>query len=176
MSTINPALKDQILTELDEDTRLRIDQLLSYPEESAGRMMQPKIFSLPIQITAQEGLNLLREHAKEQSIYYIYCTDKDNRLRGVISLRALVTAAPDTLNSLVKREVVTVSQPTPMKKWRRSLPIMILSLCPWWTNRTDSWGSLPLMTWSILFKNRQLLIFMPKPVYKKTIVSIARRF
>ena len=106
---VNDKLQEKVLEELDSTHRSHIQQLLSYPEESAGRMMQSSFFKLPIHITAQEGLDLLREKAQEQSIYYIYCVDKDQRLHGVISLRALATAAPETpLEKLTKKEVVSV--------------------------------------------------------------------
>ena len=69
---------------------------------------------MPANFTAQQGLELLREKAKEESIYYIYCVSEDNRLTGVVSLRDLATSASDRiLSDLAKSEVVSVTPEAP---------------------------------------------------------------
>jgi magnesium transporter len=99
-----------VFDEMEPELRARIEQILSYPEDSAGRIMQTNAFAIPSNITAGEGLQLLRERAQEQSIYYIYCVDEEQRLDGVVSLRDLATALPEApIETIIKREVVTVS-------------------------------------------------------------------
>jgi magnesium transporter len=105
--------KETLLARIPEKRRRRLNQLLSYPEDSAGRAMITKVFSLPIELTAQEAIDELRKRHREEAIYYVYCVDEEKRLVGVASLRALVTAPPETrLKDLVKTEVVAVHATT----------------------------------------------------------------
>lgn len=100
----------ELLRLIPEEKAQKIRQIMSYPEESAGRMMQTKIFKISSHLTAGEGLDLLRKKAQEESIYYIYCVNKQNQLEGVISLRSMATVPTNTpLQQLIKKEVVTVS-------------------------------------------------------------------
>ncbi len=114
----------KLLSELDKPKKNKIIQFLSYPEDSAGRLMNSsQVFCLPSDLTVQEGLNLLRQRAQKESIYYIYCVDPIDeksevrevsthslgRLAGIISLRQLAIAPLDELiENLIKRDVVTV--------------------------------------------------------------------
>ena len=65
-------------------------------------------------VPAQEGLELLRQKSKEESIYYIYCVAENQRLTGVVSLRDLATNDPQTpIHELAKNEVVTLKPEMP---------------------------------------------------------------
>ncbi|MCB0366448.1 MAG: magnesium transporter [Bdellovibrionaceae bacterium] len=109
LTQLGEARRVDLLEQMEAPRRARIGQFLAYPEDSAGRMMQTKVFSLPIHLTASEGLEVLRNRAQEESIYYIYCVDDDGRLAGVASLRALAIAPAATpLAKLIKKELVTV--------------------------------------------------------------------
>ncbi|MCC7403697.1 MAG: magnesium transporter [Bdellovibrionales bacterium] len=106
---VGEARRTDLLAMVEAPKRVRINQFMSYPEDSAGRMMQTQVFSLPIHLTAAEGLDVLRTRAQQESIYYIYCVDEEGRLVGVASLRALATVPAQTpLSKLIKKELVTV--------------------------------------------------------------------
>ncbi|MCH2534701.1 MAG: magnesium transporter [Bdellovibrionales bacterium] len=101
--------QERFLAELGSEKSSKVKQLLSYPEDSAGRLMESDIFTVLTDYTAKEGLEALRKAAQEQSIYYIYCVDKEQRLEGVLALRDLATAPQDTkLKDLIKKDVITV--------------------------------------------------------------------
>ena len=101
---------ESLLNLLPIKKQTKIRQYLAYPEDSAGRIMQTKVFSLPVRLNASEGLAELRSRAQEESIYYIYCVDEDERLVGVVSLRAMATAPSEKpLVELIKKDVITVS-------------------------------------------------------------------
>lgn len=109
--------KHVLLQGLDAQQQQLLQQYLNYPEDSAGRMMTTHFFSVPTNITAQEGLDLLRGRSPEDSLYYIYCVNEDHKLVGVISLRMLVTAAPTTpIEKLARKDVVYVTADTPSDK------------------------------------------------------------
>ncbi|RME14194.1 MAG: magnesium transporter [Bdellovibrio sp.] len=104
----------ELLNTLPENKKRKVLQCFSYPEGSAGRIMQTHVFTLPAHLSAQEGLEELRKKAQKESIYYIYCTNNQGQLIGVISLRQLATAPPDTtLESIAKKEVISVSPTDP---------------------------------------------------------------
>jgi magnesium transporter len=106
-----------LLSKLPKADRETLVQFLNYPEDSAGRIMTTHFFSVPTNITAQEGLDLLRGRSPEDSLYYIYCVNEDHKLVGVISLRMLVTASPSTpIEKLARKDVVYVTADTSSEK------------------------------------------------------------
>lgn len=114
---LTPNDQEALMNMLPAAKKTRLLQLLNYPEGSAGRIMSTEVFTLPVALTAQEAIEKIRERSQESSIYYIYCVSDDQKLMGVISLRELVTAPAQTpLQSILKKEVVTVTTTTPEKK------------------------------------------------------------
>ena len=86
----------------------RIRSLLQYPPDTAGGMMEPQITTISEDLTASQAVATLRR-AKRHTLYYLYVTDRDGRLAGVLNMRELLLAAPrDPIAPLVHREVVTV--------------------------------------------------------------------
>lgn len=109
LSLLSESEQDELFETLPPSKKVKVRNFLNYPEDSAGRMMQTQVLTLTAEMSAQEGLNHLREKAQEQSFYYIYCVSEDNKLEGVLSLRQLATAPSTTkLKDLIKDDVVTV--------------------------------------------------------------------
>lgn len=72
-------------------------ELMAYPEDSAGGIMTTEYVAVSQEMTADQVINRLRELAPEaEPTYYIYVTDAEEHLLGVISLRDLVLAQPQT--------------------------------------------------------------------------------
>jgi magnesium transporter len=98
-----------ILSKIGDSRSGRIQLFLSYPKDSAGRLMQTEVFSLPTKITAGQALDSLRLQAAKEFIYYLYCVDDEGRLEGVISMRHLATSPPDkALKDLLSGNLVFV--------------------------------------------------------------------
>ena len=111
---IDSARHELLLANLSEEKKEKLLQFLNFPKDSAGRIMDSHFFTISAELTAQEGLELLRKKSKEESIYYIYCVADDQRLTGVVSLRDLATKDPNTpINELAKKEIVTVHPEMP---------------------------------------------------------------
>lgn len=87
-----------------------IRKLLGYKDKTAGGIMTPEVTTVTEDMSVQQVIEYLRGEAGEnESIFYIYVVDEDSALVGVISLRDLVLAQPDTLvESLVQRDVMSV--------------------------------------------------------------------
>ena len=75
--------------------------------------MTPNFFALPEETTAAEATERIREMADVEMVFYVYVIDEEYRLKGVISLRQLVTTRPDTpLKDLMTTRVYTVHAST----------------------------------------------------------------
>ncbi len=96
---------------LDREKAEVLRRLLSYPPDTAGGLMSPEYVALPADITAHEAIERLRKAAEEaETVYYVYVVDEGGRLLGVLSLRDLVFARPDTpIREIMRPEVVTLS-------------------------------------------------------------------
>jgi CBS domain-containing protein/sporulation protein YlmC with PRC-barrel domain len=102
--------KHELLELMEDDEAEDVRKLLTYPEDTAGGIMNTEYFIVSPAITAAQVMQKLRETAPEaETIYYIYVGDEQEHLQGVFSLRQLVLVQPDTLVSdFMEKRVVTV--------------------------------------------------------------------
>jgi magnesium transporter len=89
-----------------EDVR----KLLSYPEDSAGGLMNTEYFAVSPEHSAGETIAQLRRSARDaETIFYIYVTEPDGTLVGVFSLRELVISDPGKqVSEFMHKRVVSV--------------------------------------------------------------------
>ncbi len=101
---------ESLLPLIAQAERSDIRKLLSYEEDSAGSIMTTEYASLPEEITVSEALERLRKQAPDrETIYYVYILDEGRRLRGLVSLRELILAKPDTaLVDIMHKDVISV--------------------------------------------------------------------
>jgi len=87
-----------------------VRKLLTYPEDTAGGIMNTEFFVVPVYFIASEVMEKLRAAAPEaETIYYLYVVDQDEHLVGVFSLRQLVLAQPEAcVMDFMEKRVVTV--------------------------------------------------------------------
>lgn len=98
--------REALLSSMPQELSAPLELLLRYPEGTAGSLMDPKILSLPDDITVGEALTRVR-HSPQYTLYYLYVVDRSQRLVGVVNLRELMLAAPESLLSSVMRQPVT---------------------------------------------------------------------
>jgi magnesium transporter len=107
-----PKDRSHDLLELMEDDEAEdVRKLLTYPEDSAGGIMNTEFFTVPPYLNAAQVMERLRETAPEaETIYYIYVADQEEHLLGVFSLRQLVLAQPDApVTEFMEKRMVTVN-------------------------------------------------------------------
>ena len=86
-----------------------IAELLKYPKDTAGGIMTTEFLALFEDTTAQETIRRLQRATDTEQVFYVYVTDKDEHLVGVLSLRQLLTVPPDTpLKNIMVRDVFSV--------------------------------------------------------------------
>ena len=113
LQELDPDDAAEFLSELPEELRERVlrgmrtreasdvEDLLQYPEETAGRIMSPKVFSVPEDATIGETITRLQESPDVEMVFYIYVVDGHGTLVGVLSLRQLLQRRPEALLSEV---------------------------------------------------------------------------
>ena len=91
---LQTAMMRRYLEKLPRKKSEKIIELLRYPEDTVGGVMTNDVAYLRIDLTVGEARKILRECLKETDfvyLIYIVSDDKERHLRGVISLRTLVT-------------------------------------------------------------------------------------
>src|SRR5919107_3340743 len=73
-----------------------VENLLEYDEQTAGRIMNPHVFSLNEDMTVGEAITELQTNRDVEMVFYLYVVDERNHLVGVVSLRRLLLVAPET--------------------------------------------------------------------------------
>jgi len=110
VADLDQTTRDEILALMEHDEAEEVQELLGYPEESAGGIMTTEFIALDENLTAAESIDHLRELEPDaETIYYVYVTDDADHLTGVLSLRDLIVAQPDTkIRDVMIREPVAV--------------------------------------------------------------------
>jgi magnesium transporter len=87
-----------------------VKELLTYGEDTAGGLMTTEYVGVREHLTAQECIDELRRMEPDaESIYYVFVVDGEEHLRGVLSLRDLIVARPETpISSIMIRDVIAV--------------------------------------------------------------------
>lgn len=81
----------RILKNTDANTRRMINQLLAYPEDSAGSIMTTEYIDLKKDMTVDEAFDRIRKIGFDtETIYTCYVTDSRRKLIGIVSLKDLL--------------------------------------------------------------------------------------
>ena len=95
----------RILAQADPEMRSSINQILRYPENSAGALMTMEYVSLRPDMTVEEAiLRIRRQGVDKETIYTCYVLDKDRTLLGIVTVKDLLLAESDDTQI---REIMT---------------------------------------------------------------------
>ena len=95
----------RILAQADPEMRSSINQILRYPENSAGALMTMEYVSLRPDMTVEEAiLRIRRQGVDKETIYTCYVLDKDRTLLGIVTVKDLLLAESDDTEI---REIMT---------------------------------------------------------------------
>ena len=88
---------ERLLQATDEDTRAQINELLKYPEDSAGSIMNVEYIAFQKDMTVEEAILRIRQIGiNRETIYTCYVTEKRN-LIGVVTVKDLLTSGDNRL-------------------------------------------------------------------------------
>ena len=100
----------ELMALLGRDSKSEVETLLKYDPDSAGGIMTTDIFSLPHSLTVEQAIENIRSREAVEMVFYLYLTDEDGRLVGVVSLRQLLLSRPSTvLHNIMNRRVMKVT-------------------------------------------------------------------
>lgn len=88
-----------------------LKELLEYGEDTAGGIMTTEYIAFRQDISVDKAIESLRESAPvAETVYYLYVIDEANKLVGVLSLRELIVAAPQTLvSNIMHKKIISVN-------------------------------------------------------------------
>lgn len=88
----------RILLQADPDMRKMINEILKYPEDSAGSIMTTEYVNLREDMTVEEAIKRIRRTGiDKETIYTCYVIDPNRKLIGIVSIRTLLLADEDTI-------------------------------------------------------------------------------
>jgi magnesium transporter len=97
-----------------------VGDLLEYEEQTAGRIMNPKVFALSEDMTAGEAITTLQGARDVEMVFYLYVVDARRHLVGVISLRRLLLVPPATpLKRIMTTDLTSVRTGTDQEEVAR---------------------------------------------------------
>lgn len=101
----------RILRQADKDMRKQINELLKYPEDSAGSIMTTEFIVLRPTMTAEMAIKRIRRTGVDkETIYTCYVTDENNKLIGITTVKDLLLADDDDLvRELMEENVISVN-------------------------------------------------------------------
>jgi magnesium transporter len=110
LSLLSPEVRQAVMQYMPETLRREARALLRHPSDSAGGLMTTRVLALPKDMTVEEAVRFIRQHAGEyETIYYLYVVDENGKLVGVLSLRELVLApGKRKLGEVMNPDVIAV--------------------------------------------------------------------
>ena len=114
-------LAQRVMKAIHGDDKEIVEDILAWPEDSAGGIMQPIAFRLKEGQTCRDAISALHEQEEDlEMVFYIYIENDAEQLVGVTSLRALLTHGPSTaLKDIMEPEVITVGPQTDQEEVAR---------------------------------------------------------
>ncbi|MDH7577299.1 MAG: magnesium transporter [Bacillota bacterium] len=111
LGELTEAEKKRLLTMMEVEDAADVEELLVYPEDTAGGIMTTEYVAIRQDITVGRAIEVLRETAPDaETIYYVYVINERGQLVGVISLRELIVASLETrIEQIMHRKVISVS-------------------------------------------------------------------
>lgn len=100
---------EQILHHIADEDESVLRGLLSFPDDTAGGIMNPDVVALTPESTVDDAINFLRSADEDTVTAALYVVDEDRHLLGFVRLRRLVTArSTSRLGDIMSEDVISV--------------------------------------------------------------------
>lgn len=105
------SLVKRILKHTDPDTRKSINEILKYPEDSAGSIMTIEYVDLKRSMTVADAfMRIRRTGVDKETIYTCYVTDSKRKLKGVVTVKELLLADENAeIRDIMEGNVISVN-------------------------------------------------------------------
>lgn len=101
----------RILRNIHSDDRKIVNELLNYPEDSAGSIMTTEFIDLKENMTVEQALEKIKKIGLEkETIYTCYVLSMSRKVKGIINLKSLVISEKDVMiKDIMETNVITVT-------------------------------------------------------------------
>ena len=89
--------REEILELMKKDDKEEVEEILRYPEDSAARVMNPEFIFVRENNDVEDAVHHIRSLEVDEEVFNIYVVDEDMKLRGLVPIRRLLTAAKGTI-------------------------------------------------------------------------------
>ena len=103
------ALRLDLLERLEKAIGSSLRRAMRYPPHTAANIADPRVLSLPPDITVKDALASIARDLRNTT-YYVYVIDRDAKLEGLVTLKQLIATDKDQIiGSMMTSKVVTLS-------------------------------------------------------------------
>lgn len=106
---------EEVLKSMDRENRERLEQVLSYPEDTAGRLMNPDVITVRADVTLDVVLRYLRLRGEmPEHTDHLFVVSRRHQYIGRLAVTALLTHEPTTpINELIDDDQPAIAVDTP---------------------------------------------------------------
>lgn len=104
-------IREEVIALLEDREQARfIIDLMHYPEDVAGGLMQKELVKVKSNQTVSECVEVIRQQAENvDKVYAVYVVDDDQKLKGIVSLKQIVLARKNTkIENILEQDIVYV--------------------------------------------------------------------
>ena len=114
-------IRERLLDLMKIEASTDVQELLSFAEYTAGRIMTPDVFALSEDLTVGEAVSAIQKASSDiELVFYLYIVDDRSHLVGVVSLRQLLLVPPTTpLKKIMSSDVISVRTETDQEEVAR---------------------------------------------------------
>ncbi len=104
----------RILAQANPDTRKQINDLLQYPENSAGSIMTTEYVSLRPNMTVREAIDRIRSTGVDKETIYTCYVTENRKLKGQVSVKDMILCGDDStlISKIMDENVISVNTHT----------------------------------------------------------------
>ncbi len=112
IQSISPEVRDAVWSNLSNEAKEETKMLLKFDEDDAAGIMTPRYLAISSTLTVAQAIAWVRKKSKNvETIYYIYTVDQLKRLRGVVSIKDLLSSDDEELvYNIMVEKVVSVRE------------------------------------------------------------------
>ena len=113
-------LRVKVLEAIQGEEKEQVEEILAWPDDSAGGIMQPLAFRVNENVTCREAIESLQGAENIEMVFYLYAENDAGQLVGVTSLRNLLTHSPSMkITDIMTPDVIAVHPSTDQEEVAR---------------------------------------------------------
>ncbi len=106
-------LSKQLMQGMSTEDVQEVEELMGYPDDSAGALMTPQVLSVDQSLTVAEAIQFIQQSDEDLITFYVYVTNEAHQLVGVLSLKQLILHKPSMiLSDIMEPDVISVEVTT----------------------------------------------------------------